>query len=47
MHGCLECGGSVGESEGHDKEFVCAVTGGECCFVFVAASDGDLMISAV
>ena len=43
----MECGGSIGESKGHNKKFIGAIAGGEGGLVFIARADSDLVIARV
>ena len=46
VHSSLESGRGISESKWHDNEFVCAITGSEGGFVFVADFDGNLVITS-
>ena len=43
----MKRGGGIGESKGHNKEFVGAIAGGEGGLVFIARADSDLVIAGV
>ena len=43
----MKRGGSIGESKGHNQEFIGAIAGGEGSFVFIARADSDLVIARV
>ena len=47
MHRGLKGAGGIGESEWHDEEFECTIAGCKSGFVFVAGSDGDLVVARV
>ncbi|GBG76442.1 hypothetical protein CBR_g22190 [Chara braunii] len=46
IHGGLECGGGVGESEGHHEELVVPEARTECGFAGVLLADADLVEAA-
>ena len=43
----MKRGGGIGESKGHNKEFIGAIAGGEGSLVFIARADSDLVIAGV
>ena len=45
IHECLEGCGCIRKAEGHDEEFVVAISSVECGFRYVLLVDADLVIT--